>query len=92
LVKKKLASFYNLRLVAPYHLLFGDQQHTCLVRCFDLLNNVFDWDGNADNGIKDKIMLNRISNILSLKENDKGHILLTSPASSVHSSLTSRLR
>jgi transcriptional regulator with XRE-family HTH domain len=33
--------------------------------------------GNADNYIKDKIMLDRINNILALKEEDKEHILFT---------------
>jgi len=33
--------------------------------------------GNADNSLKDKSMLDRINTILSLKENDKEHILFT---------------
>ena len=33
--------------------------------------------GNADTYIKDKIMLDRINNILALKEKDKEHILFT---------------
>lgn len=33
--------------------------------------------GNTDNYLKDKNMLDRINSILSLKENDKEHILFT---------------